>query len=47
MQLVSDELKTIGLDVIEPGVRAQYLPDTEDTAHIIALAEKVIEKMKA
>jgi flavorubredoxin len=47
MQLVSDELKTIGLDVIEPGVRAQYLPDTEDTAHITALAEKVIEKMKA
>jgi flavorubredoxin len=46
MQLVSDELKAIGLDVIEPGVRAQYLPNAEDTAHIIALAEKIIEKIK-
>jgi flavorubredoxin len=47
MQLVSDELKTIGLDVIEPGVRAQYLPNAEDTAQLIALAEKIIEKIKA
>ncbi len=47
MQLVSDELKAIGLDVIEPGVRAQYLPNAEDTAQIIALAEKIIEKIKS
>ena len=46
MQLVTDELKAIGLDVIEPGVRAQYLPNAEDTAQIVALAEKVIEKIK-
>ena len=47
MQLVSDDLKAIGLDVIEPGVRAQYLPGAEDTAQIIALAENIIEKIKA
>ena len=46
MQLVTDDLKAIGLDVIEPGVRAQYLPNGEDTAQIIALAEKIIEKIK-
>jgi flavorubredoxin len=46
MQLVTDELKAIGLDVIEPGVRAQYLPNAEDTAQIVALAEKIIEKIK-
>jgi len=45
--MVTDELKAIGLDVIEPGVRAQYLPNAEDTAQIVALAEKVIDKIKA
>jgi flavorubredoxin len=47
MQMVTDELKAIGLDVIEPGMRAQYLPDAEDTAQLTALAEKIIEKIKA
>ncbi len=46
MQLVTDELKAMGLDVIDPGVRAQYLPDGEDTAQVIGLAEKIIEKIK-
>jgi len=47
MQLVTDELKAIGLDVIEPGVRAQYLPNGDDTEKIRALAAQVIEKIKS
>jgi flavorubredoxin len=46
MQLAADGLKDIGLDVIEPGVRAQYLPDDAEQAELVALARQVIAKVK-
>ena len=46
LQLVSDELKAIGLDVVEPGVRAQYLPGDEDAEKLRALAGLIADKMR-
>lgn len=46
MQLVTDSLKDIGLEVIEPGVKAQYMPDESEEAQLIKLALQVITKVK-
>ena len=46
VQIITDMLKGIELDVIEPGVRSQYVPDENDITQIKSLAEKMINKVK-
>ncbi len=46
VQFIVDDLKEIKLDVIEPGVRAAYLPDDAETAQLVDLANAVIQKVK-
>ncbi len=46
VQLVTDDLKAIGLDVIEPGVRAVYSPDDRETGELQQLAGTVVKKIR-
>lgn len=45
VQLITDELKTMGLDIIEPGAKAQYMPDELETEHLRTLAQNMITKV--
>jgi len=47
VQMISDDLKEIKLDVIEPGVRAKYLPDESEMKEVHALSRTMIEKIRA
>ena len=46
VQQIVDALKEIQLDVIEPGVRAQYRPDDKEKDQLTSLARQMIEKVK-
>ncbi len=45
VQLITDQLKEIPLEVIEPGVRALYMPDEKENSQLDALADTVMSKM--
>jgi len=44
--LLTDALKGLGLEVIEPGVKVQYMPSADDKSLILALADALISKAK-
>jgi len=44
--MLTDALKGMGLDVIEPGVKAQYLPGDEEKQQVVALAHAMAAKVK-
>ncbi len=46
VEQITNELKEIGLDVIDPGVRAQYAPGEEDLELVKQLAAQMITKIK-
>ena len=46
VQQIVEALKEIQLDVIEPGVRAQYRPDDKEKDQLTSLARQMIEKVK-
>jgi len=46
VEQVTNELKEIGLDVIDPGVRAQYAPGEDDLDQVKQLAQQMITKIK-
>jgi len=46
VEQITNELKEIGLDVIDPGVRAQYAPGKDDLDQVKQLAQQMISKIK-
>jgi flavorubredoxin len=46
VEQITNELKEIGLDVIDPGVRAQYVPGEDDLSQVKQLAQQMITKIK-
>ena len=46
VEQVTEILKEIGLDVIDPGVRAQYAPGDDDLNQVKELARQMITKIK-
>ena len=44
---ITDVLKEIQLDVIEPGVKARYLPDENEKNQLVSLASTMVNQIKA
>lgn len=47
VQQITDVLKEIQLDVIEPGVKAQYLPDENEKNQLRSQASTIVTRIKA
>jgi len=47
VKLVTDALKNMPLEVLEPGVQALYMPDEQDRQHLRALAQSMLSKIAA
>ncbi len=47
VRMITDELQTMKFDVVEPGLRIQYVPDTEGLAACERFGHKIAESMKA
>jgi len=45
--LITEALKEIGFDVISPGLKAQFLPDASEEASAKALAEDMVQRIRA
>jgi len=47
VKLVTDALKSMPLEVLEPGVQALYMPDEQDRQHLRGLAHEMLSRMAA
>jgi flavorubredoxin len=46
VQQITDVLNEIKLDVIEPGVKAVYVPDDHETEQVVLLAKSLLDRIK-